>query len=111
MLGKEFQSVRYLECGLGEMHELCVGLFPWPRVEGASPGGLVRGSPKGRSPFPGLRMALAWLRESPCSKGLAGVAQWIEHQPANESSLVGFPVGARAWVMGQVPMWGHVRGS
>lgn len=44
MLGKEFQSVRYLEWGLeGEMRELCVGLPPWPPVEGASPGGPVQG--------------------------------------------------------------------
>ena len=34
---------------------------------------------------------------------LAGVAQWIEQQPANQKVPVPFPVGAQAWVVGQVP--------
>ena len=32
---------------------------------------------------------------------------WTEHQPANWKVAVGFPVGTRAWVVGQVPTWGH----
>ena len=34
---------------------------------------------------------------------LAGVAQWIECRPANQRSLVQFPVRAHAWVASQVP--------
>ena len=41
---------------------------------------------------------------------LAGVAQWTERQPANQS-LVQFPVRTHAWVVGQVPSWGHARGN
>ena len=42
---------------------------------------------------------------------LAGMAQWIEHQPANQGSLVQFPIKAHAWVAGQVPSLGGVRGN
>ena len=42
---------------------------------------------------------------------LAGVAQWIECWPANQRSLVQFPVRAHAWVVGQVPRRGHMRGN
>ena len=35
---------------------------------------------------------------------LAGVAQWIEHQPANQRVSVQFPVRTHAWFAGQVPM-------
>ena len=42
---------------------------------------------------------------------LAGVAQWVEHQPTNQVSLVQFPVRAHAWVAGQVPSWGCVKGN
>ena len=42
---------------------------------------------------------------------LAGVAQWIERQPATERSLVLVPVRAHAWVAGQVTGWGHERGN
>ena len=40
---------------------------------------------------------------------LAGEAQEIEHRPENQR--VRFPVRAHAWVAGQVPSRGHVRGS
>ena len=43
--------------------------------------------------------------------GLAGVAQWIEHRLRTKESPVQFPVRARAWVVGQVPSTGHVRGN
>ena len=36
---------------------------------------------------------------------------WIECQPANQGSLVWFPVRARVWVVGQVDSWGHARGK
>ena len=42
---------------------------------------------------------------------LAGIAQWIEQGPVNQRSPVGFPVRARAWVMGQVPSRGCARGN
>ena len=42
---------------------------------------------------------------------LAGVAQWIEHGLQTKGALVRFPVGAHAWVAGQVPSGGHVRGN
>ena len=42
---------------------------------------------------------------------LAGVAQWNEQGLRTKGSPVQFPVGAHAWVAGQVPQWGHVRGN
>ena len=42
---------------------------------------------------------------------LAGVAQWIEHGLGTKGSPVQFPVRAHAWVAGQVPNGGHVRGN
>ena len=44
---------------------------------------------------------------------LAGVAQWIEHQPENQrvAGLVRFPVRAHARVVGQIPRRGCVRGN
>ena len=42
---------------------------------------------------------------------LAGVAQWIECGLWTKASPVLFPVRARAWVVGQVPSGGHVRGN
>ena len=42
---------------------------------------------------------------------LAGVAQWIEHWPVNQRSLVRFPVRAHAWVVGQVPSRECVKGN
>ena len=42
---------------------------------------------------------------------LAGVAPWIERQPANQTVTGSFPVRARAWVVGQVPSRGLVRGN
>ena len=48
------------------------------------------------------------------NRALAGVAQWIEHWPVNQTkeSLVQFSVRAQAWVAGQVPWCGvHERQS
>ena len=42
---------------------------------------------------------------------LAGVAQWIDHGLWTKGSLVLFPVRAHAWVAGQVPSRGCMRGS
>ena len=42
---------------------------------------------------------------------LAGVAQWIECQPVNQEIAGSIPVRAHAWVVGQVPSWGHARGN
>ena len=42
---------------------------------------------------------------------LAGVAQWIEHGLLSKGSQVRFPVGAHAWVAGQVLGGEHVRGN
>ena len=38
-----------------------------------------------------------------------GGAQWTEYW--TKWSLVRFPVTAHAWVVGQVPSWGHARGN
>ena len=51
------------------------------------------------------------------SKGrylLAGVVQWIEHQPANQKVaglIFRFLVRAHAWLAGQVLIWEHARGN
>ena len=42
---------------------------------------------------------------------LADVAQQIEHGLITEGLLVQFPVGTCAWVVGQDPSEGHVRGN
>ena len=42
---------------------------------------------------------------------LAGVAQWIEHPTAKQNVASLIPVRAHAWVSGQVPGWGCVRGN
>ena len=42
---------------------------------------------------------------------LAGVAQWIECGLQTKGSPVLLPVRAHAWVAGQVPSGGHVRGN
>ena len=42
---------------------------------------------------------------------LAGVAQWIERGLRTKEAPVRFPVGSHAWVAGQVPSGGHVRGN
>ena len=42
---------------------------------------------------------------------LAGVAQWIECQTANQRVQVQFPVRAPAWVAGPGPQSGCVRGN
>ena len=45
-------------------------------------------------------------------KALAGVAQWTEHQPANQRVTGWIPsLQAGAWVVGQVPSRGRVRGN
>ena len=41
------------------------------------------------------------------TKALAGVAQWIECWPANQNVTI----RAHAWVAGQVPSGGGVRGA
>ena len=41
---------------------------------------------------------------------LAGMSQWIESGPANQSvACMIFPVRVHAWVAGQVPCRGHMR--
>ena len=45
------------------------------------------------------------------STALAGVAQWIECQTVNPKVASWFPVRAHAWVAGQDPSGGHVRGN
>ena len=42
---------------------------------------------------------------------LAGVAQWIERRLRTKGLLVQFLVRAHAWVAGQVPSGGHMRGD
>ena len=42
---------------------------------------------------------------------LAGVAQCIEHGLWIKVFSVWFPIGAHAWVVGQVPSGGNVRGN
>ena len=44
-------------------------------------------------------------------KTLAGVAQWIEHQPENQKVAGLIPVRAHAWVVGQVSSGGRARGN
>ena len=60
----------------------------------------------------GLELQSVQLKESIKVKerALAGVAQWIECGLQTKGSLVQFPVRAHAWVVGQVPSGGHVRG-
>ena len=41
---------------------------------------------------------------------LTGMAQWVGHHVKNQKVAGSIP-GARAWVAGQVPGWGHVRGN
>ena len=43
--------------------------------------------------------------------GLAGMAQWIELWTAKQKVAGSFPVRAHAWVVGQVPNRGHVKGN
>ena len=47
---------------------------------------------------------------------LAGMAQWLEHPPANQKVAGSIPsqgtcLGFFAWVVGQVPRWGCARGN
>ena len=42
---------------------------------------------------------------------LAGVAQWIERGPVNQWVTVQFPVRVHAWVAGQVPSRGLMKGN
>ena len=42
---------------------------------------------------------------------LAGVAQWIECHSVNLRVAIRFLVRAHAWVVGQVPSRGHMRGN
>ena len=39
------------------------------------------------------------------------MAQWIEHWPGNRKVAGLIPSQAHAWVAGQVPSWGGVRGN
>ena len=50
-----------------------------------------------------------WIKES--GRHLAGMAQWIEHRPANQRVTGQFPVRAHAWVAGQGPSKGCARGN
>ena len=66
-----------------------------------------------------LRERHRWASERESAKivllfknsALAGVAQWIECQPANQRVAGLIPSQAHAWVVGQVPNGGHVRGN
>ena len=42
---------------------------------------------------------------------LPGLAHWMEHRLQTKQSQVRFPVRAHAWVVGQVPSRGHVKGN
>ena len=42
---------------------------------------------------------------------LAGVAQWIECQPANQRVISSITIRAHAWVVSQVPSRGCARGN
>ena len=42
---------------------------------------------------------------------LAGVAQWIEHWLVNQGVAGSIPSRAHAWVAGQAPSRGHMRGN
>ena len=42
---------------------------------------------------------------------LAGIAQWIERGLQTKELLVQFPFKTHAWVVGQVPSGGHMRGN
>ena len=55
------------------------------------------------------RCAHSYLCFKNWEKALAGVAEWVEHLPVKERSLVRFLVRAHAWAVGQVPIWGRVR--
>ena len=42
---------------------------------------------------------------------LAGVAQWIEHQPVNQRVTGSIPSHSTCLVCGHIPIWGCVRGN
>ena len=42
---------------------------------------------------------------------LAGVPEWVDHGLWTKGPPARFPVMAHAWVAGQVPSGGHVRGN
>ena len=56
-------------------------------------------------------METAWRFVKKLKIALAGVAQWIECRLQTKGSPVRFPVRAHAWVSGQVPGGGHMRGN
>ena len=56
-------------------------------------------------------LAVQWNTKKSLKSSLDGVAQWIECRLQTKGSLVQFPVRAHAWVVGQVPSRGHVRGN
>ena len=58
-----------------------------------------------------LNDKVAEKTQSEQQNALAGVAQWIECRLQTKGSPVRFPVRAHAWVAGQVPRGGHVRGN
>ena len=58
-----------------------------------------------------IKFEIEKLKKQTNKKHLAGVAQWIEHGLRTKGSLVRFPVRAHAWVAGQVPSGGQVRGN
>ena len=71
----------------------------------------VRGEPFSS----GRRLFVRWKFEDKNTerRALAGVAQWTECQPVNQRvtrHMPWFPVRAHAWVAGQFPGWGCVRG-
>ena len=54
---------------------------------------------------------VTWAQDENWLYALTGVAQWIEHGLQTKRLLVQFLVRAYAWVVGQIPSWGHVRGN
>ena len=51
------------------------------------------------------------LSETIHSSALAGVAQWIDHRPANQRVAGSIASQGHAWVAGPVPSRGYTRGN
>ena len=72
----------------------------WLLTEGLDPPWLLGGALQGEAP-----VLASESRGTP-----AAVAQWAEHLPQTKRPPVQSLVWAHAWVVGQVPGWGHARG-